>query len=313
MPKTHYELIILGGGPAGLTAGLYAARARLDHLLIEKGATGGQVLNTHWVDNYPGFPDGISGYDLMEKMAAQAARFEMNSIIREVVRVELPEHGPKIIGLDDGSRLTCDSLIICSGARANSCGAPGETKLLGKGVSYCGTCDGPFFRGLHVVVVGGGNTAAQEADHLTKFAEKVTLIHRRDSLRATKVVQEKALANPKIGFIWNSRVSAIFGDKEVEAVEVTGNDGAVSRLAAQGVFVFIGITPNNAGLPLDRLKADENGFIPVDVESCTCVPGVMAAGDICAKETRQIINACGDAAVAVLSAERYLMNLERTP
>ncbi|MDR0478065.1 MAG: thioredoxin-disulfide reductase [Desulfobulbaceae bacterium] len=312
MAKTHYQLIILGGGPAGLTAGLYAARARLDHLLIEKGATGGQVLNTHWIDNYPGFPEGISGFDLMEKMAAQAKRFEMNSIMNDAVKVELPEKAAKIIHLDDGSRLTCDSLIICTGAHANNAGVPGEDRFLGKGVSYCGTCDGPFFRNLDVAVIGGGNTAVQEAEYLTKFARKVILIHRRDSLRAAKVVQEKALANPNIEFIWNSRVTAICGDKEVEAVEVTATDGQVSRRPVQGVFVFIGITPNNAGLPLDRLRADVGGFIPVDTECRTCVPGVMAAGDICAKKVRQIVNACGEGAVAVLSAESYLATLEHT-
>ena len=313
MPKTHYQLIILGGGPAGLTAGLYAARAKIDHLLIEKGATGGQVLNTHWIDNYPGFPEGISGFDLMEKMAAQAKRFEMNFAMKEVVRVELPPHGEKLLHLDDGSRLTCDSLIICTGARANSAGVPGEERLRGKGVSYCGTCDGPFYRNVHVAVIGGGNTAVQEADQLTKFASKVTLIHRRDSLRATKVIQEKTMANPKVEFVWNSRVSAILGDKEVEAVEVTANDGTVSRLAVQGVFVLIGVTPNSAGLPLDQLQADKNGFIPVDTEARTCVPGVMAAGDICAKKVRQIVNACGEGAVAVLSAEHYLAALGGTP
>ena len=313
MPKTHYRLIILGGGPAGLSAGLYAARARLDHLLIEKGATGGQVLNTHWIDNYPGFPEGISGFELMDKMVAQARRFEMNSTMQTAVKVELPDNAAKIIHLDDGSRLTCDSLIICTGARANSAGVPGENQFIGKGVSYCGTCDGPFFRNLDVAVIGGGNTAVQEAEHLTKFARKVVLIHRRDSLRATKVVQEKALANPKIEFVWNSRVTAIFGEKEVEAVELTGNDGQVSRRPMQGVFVFIGITPNNAGLPLDRLQAAADGFIPVDTECRTRVPGVMAAGDICAKKVRQIVNACGEGAVAVLSAESYLATLGHTP
>ena len=313
MPKTHYQLIILGGGPAGLTAGLYAARARLDHLLIEKGATGGQVLNTHWIDNYPGFPEGISGFELMDKMAAQAQRFEMNSVIKTAVKVELPENATKIINLDDGSRLTCDSLIICTGARPNSAGVPGEDRFFGRGVSYCATCDGPFFRNLDVAVIGGGNTAVQEAEHLTKFARKVILIHRRDSLRATKVVQEKAMTNPKIEFVWSSRVKAIVGDKEVEAVEVTANSGQVSRLAVQGVFVFIGITPNNTGLPLDRLQAAADGFIPVDTECCTHVPGVMAAGDICAKQVRQIVNACGEGAVAMLSAERYLATLGHTP
>jgi len=199
MKKNHYELIIVGSGPAGLTAGLYAARARIDHLVIEKGAAGGQILLTDWVDNYPGFPDGLSGFDLAEKMEAHARRFGLSTLTANVVSMDLSVT-PKIITLEDGTQLSCTSLIICSGARPQRLNIPGEVELTGKGVSYCATCDAPFYRDLHVAVVGGGNSAVQEASYLTKFAKRVTLIHRRDTLRATKIVQEKAFANNKIDF-----------------------------------------------------------------------------------------------------------------
>lgn len=308
MASTHHKLIILGGGPAGLTAGLYAARARMDHLLIEKGAEGGQVLLTDWIDNYPGFPEGISGFDLAEKMAAQARRFELNSMFGNVVSVDLSEPVKKL-HLEDGDSLSCDTLIICSGAYPRPLGVPGEKELTGKGVSYCATCDAPFYRNQHVAVVGGGNTAVQEASHLTKFADKVTLIHRRDELRATKIVQEKAFANPKIDFIWNSTVTAIKGDDGVESLQILNNDGKESNLAVDGIFILIGVLPNSDMLPLDDLKAEEGGFIPTDLETRTVIPGVMAAGDIRSKEVRQVINAAGEGATAVLAAEQYLTNL----
>ena len=191
MANTDYQLIILGGGPAGLTAGLYAARDRMQVVLVEKGVVGGQVMVTDWIDNYPGFPEGISGFDLSEKMAAQAKRFELETKNANVVKVELTETKKKLI-LENGEELTCQALIICTGARPNKLGIPGEQELTGKGVSFCATCDGPFFRDQEILVVGGGDTAVQEADFLTKFASKVTVIHRRDELRAAKVLQEKA-------------------------------------------------------------------------------------------------------------------------
>ncbi len=307
--KSHYQLVILGGGPAGLSAGLYAARARLDHVLLEKGATGGQVLLTDWVDNYPGFPEGLTGFDLVERMAQHAKRFDLNVELACVTKVDLDNERKKVLHLEDGSMVTCDALIICTGARANTINVPGEQELRGKGVSYCGTCDAPFYRNMHVAVIGGGNTAIQEAEYLTKFASKVTVIHRRDSLRATKIIQEMAFANNKIEFLWNKRVTAIEGSTAVERLQLIDNDGSTSSLDVEGVFVLIGVTPNNAGLPLERLKADKWGFIPTDIESRTCVPGVMAAGDICSKDVRQIINAAGEGAVAVLAAEKYLQGL----
>ena len=274
MEKSHFELVILGAGPAGLTAGLYASRSRIDHILIEKGAPGGQVLTTDWVDNYPGFPDGISGFDLMDKMTAHAKRFDVNIMTKEVASVELSDPAVKRIVFADGSSLTCEALIICTGASPNKLGIPGEAELAGKGVSYCGTCDAPFYRNMHVAVIGGGDTAVEEADYLTRFASKVTIIHRRDELRAIKILQETAFANEKIDYIWNSRVTSIEGDKEVERLQLVDNDGNSSTLEVQGVFILIGITPNNEMLPLDQLKADKWGFIPTDNETLTSIPGV---------------------------------------
>lgn len=310
MQKNHYELVILGGGPAGLSAGLYAARARLDHVLLEKGAPGGQVLLTDWVDNYPGFPEGISGFDLVDKMTAHAKRFDLHTLLAHVNRVDLSNQRHKRLFLDDGSEISCEALIICTGASANTLGIPGELELRGKGVSYCGTCDAPFYRNMHVAVIGGGNTAIQEAEYLTKFASKVTVIHRRDELRATKIVQEIAFANSKIDFIWNSRVTSIEGRNGVEGLSLIDNTGKTSTLAVEGVFVLIGVTPNNEALPLELLQADKWGFIPTDLETRTSVPGVMAAGDIRSKAVRQIVNAAGEGATAVLAAEAYLQSLK---
>jgi thioredoxin reductase (NADPH) len=310
MLKDHYELVILGGGPAGLSAGLYAARARLDHVLIEKGAPGGQVLNTDWVDNYPGFPEGLSGFDLAEKMAQHAKRFEVNIQHGEVSSLDLSDDNNKSMLMADGTTVKFDTLIICTGARPNTLNVPGENELRGKGVSYCGTCDAPFYRNVPVAVVGGGDTAVEEACYLTRFASKVSIIHRRDELRATKIIQEMAFENDKIELIWNSRVTSIEGENGVQELKLVDNDGNTSTLGVEGVFVLIGITPNNSCLPLDLLKADTWGFIPVDTECRTAIPGVMAAGDIVAKNVRQVVNAAGEGAVAVLTAEAYLNRLK---
>ena len=305
MANTHHQLIILGGGPAGLTAGLYAARDRLQVILVEKGVEGGQVLVTDWIDNYPGFPEGLSGFDLIEKMAAQAKRFELETKSANVVKVELTEAKKKLI-FESGEELTCQALIICTGARPNKLGIPGEQEFKGRGVSFCATCDGPFFRDQEILVVGGGDTAIQEADFLTKFASKVTVIHRRDELRATKVLQEKTFANGRIEFIWNSNVVAIEGEKEVERVRIRNNNGEEREIAASGIFILIGTIPNSEILPLEQLGADESGFVITDNEMRTKVDGVMAAGDIRSKRVRQVINAAGEGAVAAIAAEHYL-------
>ncbi len=303
--QIDHDLVILGGGPAGLTAGLYAARSKLDVVLLEKGATGGQVLNTDWVDNYPGFPEGISGFDLADKMAAQAARFALTTVMKPVQSMDLSGEVKKLF-LESGDTLTCRSLIIATGARPSYLNVPGEKELQAKGVSYCATCDGPFYRNLEIAVVGGGNTAVQEAMHLTKFAAKVYVIHRRDELRATRILQELAFANEKIEFVWNSQVAEILGDKEVTGARLVTKDGQESTLPIQGIFILVGIQPNNETLPLDQLEM-EDGFIVTDREMRTNIPGVMAAGDICSKNVRQISNAVGEGAVATLSVEHYLL------
>ncbi len=306
MNKPDYQLIIVGGGPAGLTAGLYAARGRIQTLLIEKGATGGQVLLTDWVDNYPGFAEGAAGFELVDKMTAHADRFGLEKKFAAVESMDL-QGDLKRIRLDSGEELTCAAVIICTGARPRKIAVPGEEELHGKGVSYCATCDGPFYRDQEIVVVGGGNTAVQEAIHLTKFAKKVTVIHRRDSLRATAILQEKAFAEPKINFIWNAQISEIVGKDGVEAVNIKHNDGASSVLPVTGVFVLIGVVPNNDMLPLDQLQTDDGGFLITDGEmACAGLEGVFAAGDIRSKLFRQIINAAGEGANAELAAEHYL-------
>ncbi len=306
MNKPDYQLIIVGGGPAGLTAGMYAARGRIKTLLIEKGAVGGQVLVTDWVDNYPGFNDGVAGFELMDKMVAHADRFGLEKKFAAVELLDL-KGDIKTITLDSGEQLSAQTVILCTGAKPRKIAVPGEEELQGKGVSYCATCDGPFYRDQEIAVVGGGNTAIQEAVHLTKFVRKVTVIHRRDSLRATAILQEKAFAEDKIDFIWNAHVKEIVGGADgVESLRITHNDGSTSTLSVTGIFILIGVVPNNEALPLDQLKTDEGGFVVTDSEMCTSLPGVYAAGDIRSKNSRQIINAAGEGSTAELSAEHYL-------
>lgn len=311
MTKQHYSLLILGAGPAGLTAGLYAARSRVDHLLVEKGTAGGQVLSTNWVDNYPGFPDGISGFDLIDLMSKQANRFGLNSITANVTTVDLSDPAKKEIRLENGDTISCDSLIICTGAQPKLLDIPGESALTGRGVSYCATCDAPFYRDMHVAVVGGGDTAVQEAVHLTKFASKVTLIHRRDELRATKIIQENCFANEKVEYIWNSQVKAIEGEKNVERLRIEDNVGNQSTLNVDGIFILIGVLPNHSMFSSGQLDMKDGGFIVTDNETRTSVDGVMAAGDIRYKNVRQIVTATGEGATAVLAAEQYLASLPK--
>lgn len=310
MSNHDYQIIIIGGGPAGLTAGIYVARAMLDAVLLEKGAPGGQVMTTDWIDNYPGFPKGVSGFDLAEQMEAQAKRFDLQVKLATVTKMDLV--GPtKTIFLEDGSSLTCRAVLIATGARPNQLGIPGETKLTGKGVSYCATCDAPFYKGKTVAVIGGGNTAVQEAIYLTKFADKVFVVHRRDSLRATKIVQEKAFANDKIEFILDTVPTEVVGDEggvTALGLQNTKTD-ETSSLKLDGVFVLIGIRPNMEMLPLDQLDNDQ-GFIHTNTEMETSQPGVFAAGDIIYKNFRQVANAVGEGCTAALSAEEYLEDNE---
>lgn len=302
-----HELIIIGAGPGGLTAGLYASRARLDTVLLEKGAAGGQILVTDWIDNYPGFPEGISGFDLAEKIAAQAQRFGLEITSKTVTGMDLSAE-VKTISLDDGQSLRGRAVIIATGARPNHLHVPGEQEFTGKGVSYCATCDGPFYRDMDIAVVGGGDTALQEAVYLTKFAKTVTVIHRRNEFRAAPVIQEEAKANKQVRFLLEAEVVGIEGEKEVEALRIRYRNGKEETRPFQGVFVLIGITPNSEMLPLEQLN-HEQGFIVTDCMMRTNLPGVMAVGDIRYCSVRQVVTAAGDGAVAGKSAELYLDSL----
>ncbi len=304
MKSIDYELVIIGGGPAGLTAGLYAARARLNVILIEKVVPGGQVLTTDWIENYPGFPEGISGPDLIRKMTEQVKKFDLNIESNEVISLDLSEPVKKI-RLSDRT-ITSHTIIIATGASPKKLGIPGEDIFFGKGLSTCATCDAPFFKGKIVAAVGGGDTAVQESIFLTKFAKKVYLIHRRDQLRATKILQERAFANDKIEFIWDSVLTSIDGLANVEKITVKNvKTGETKELYVDGCFIWTGILPNTNFLK-DEVKVDDNGFIIVDSNMQSSVPGVFAAGDARSTGLRQIATAVGDAASAVFSAEHYI-------
>lgn len=304
-----YDLIIIGGGPAGLTAGLYTARARLNVVVLERLAPGGQVLTTDWVENYPGFPDGISGFELVEKMKTQAENFGLPIQLEEVLEMELsPEK--KVVVTNKG-KFETKTLILATGATPRKLGIEGEELLTGKGVSYCATCDGPFYRDQEVVVVGGGDTALEEAIFLTRFASKIYLAHRRDKLRAIKLLQDRAMAQEKIEFIWDTIPVKILGENGVEGVELKNvKTEKVVRKDAQGIFIFIGTQPNSE-LIKGTVNQDETGFILTNENMETSVAGVFAAGDIRSKPWRQISTAVGEGATASFFVERYLENLDQ--
>lgn len=303
---SEYDLVIIGAGPAGLTAGLYAARARMNVLLIEKAVPGGQILVTDWIENYPGFPEGISGFDLAEKIKEQALALGLTIETAEVQGLDLSGTIKEIILKE--KRIKTKSLIIASGASPRKPGV-GEDKFMGKGVSFCATCDGPFFRDKVVVAVGGGDTAIQESIFLTRFAKKVYLVHRRDELRATKILQERAFSNDKIEFVWDSVVTGMDGFFGLEKVHVKNvKTGNASEIEANGCFIWIGILPNTEFIKGD-VKTDESGFILVDTKMQTNVPGVFAIGDVRDTPLRQIATAVGDGAVAAVSAEHYVEGL----
>jgi len=310
MNKADYDLVIIGGGPAGLTAGLYAARARMKVIMLEKVTPGGQILVTDWIENYPGFPEGISGIELVQRMTDQAKRFDLMIESAEVSALDLSQPIKKI-KLSDGKEVTAHALIIATGASPNPLGVPGESKFSGRGVSFCGTCDGPFFRGKVVAAVGGGDTAVQESLFLTKFASKVYLIHRRNEFRAEKILQERAFANEKIEILWDSVVTGIGGLSNVEKVSIKNVKTNETRdLAVAGCFVWVGTRPNT-GFIGDAIKVEDGGFIIADGNMKTSAPGVFVAGDVRNTPLRQIVTAVGDAAIAVASAQHYLENISR--
>ncbi|MDE3156963.1 MAG: thioredoxin-disulfide reductase [Acidobacteriota bacterium] len=303
------EVMIIGSGPAGLTAALYTARASLNPLLVEGLEAGGQLMLTTMVENFPGFRDGIMGPDLMGEMRAQAERFGAEIIQGDVTAVDLRERPFRVtIG---AKQWRTRALIIATGASARMLGLPSEKALMGRGVSTCATCDGYFFRNLEIAVVGGGDSAMEEAVFLTRFASKVYLIHRRKELRASKIMQEKALANEKIAWIWNSEVEEIkdAGNGQVTAVVVRDRDTAVrSEVPVSGVFVAIGHRPNTS-LFTGQVAMDANGYIKTGEGSRTNVPGVFACGDVQDHVYRQAITAAGSGCMAAIDAERYLENL----
>jgi len=306
----EHRVVIIGSGPAGLTAALYTARANLKPLLIEGLEAGGQLMLTTMVENWPGFREGIMGPDLMAEMRAQSERFGAEIIQGNVLKVDLGQR-PFPITLADGRPVYADALIIATGASARWLDIGSDRKLSGHGVSTCATCDGYFFRGKPIAVVGGGDSAMEEAVYLTRFASKVIVIHRRDTLRASKIMQDKAFANPKIEFIWDSEIASV---NDVEKGEVTGvtvrnlKTDALTEVPLDGVFIAIGHTPNTS-LFKGQIDLDETGYIKTYGGTKTNVPGVFAAGDVQDHVYRQAVTAAGSGCMAAIDAEQYLDNV----
>ncbi|MGI2335457.1 MAG: thioredoxin-disulfide reductase [Dehalogenimonas sp.] len=301
---SQYDVIIIGGGPAGLTAGLYTGRAKLKTAIIEGSAIGGRMAEAWEIENYPGIVEPINGYELTQKMYEQTVKFGVEHIQTGVTGIEL-SGGNKVVKTSLGD-YTARALIIAGGSERRKLGVPGEKDLVGRGVSFCATCDGPFFRNKIVAVIGGGNGALNEAIHLTHFAEKIYIIHRRDKLRATPVLQEKAKSDKKIEFIWNTDVSAIEGDGTVERLKlknaVTGEE---TTLPVGGVFVAVGLIPNTDYLK-GVVELNQFGAVITNENMETNSPGVYAAGDVRANSVRQVVTAAGDGATAASNAQNYL-------
>lgn len=303
-----YDVIIVGGGPAGLTAGLYAGRAKLNCLLLEKmPLLGGQIVNAWNVENYPGFPGGIAGQELTANMESQAREFGLVIRTGEVSALRL--HGAwRQVVTGEGEEYACRAVILASGASLNRLGIDGEERFIGRGVSYCATCDGFFFKGRDVLLVGGGDAALEEALFLTRFVNRVTIVHRRDTLRATRILQERAFANAKIDFLWDTVLEKISGSQAVEMVTLKNlKTGTLTEQKTDGIFVFVGTSPNTE-FAKGMLHLDQGGFIVTNDSMETSTPGIFAAGDSRRKLLRQVSTAVGDGATAAVAAEKYLEN-----
>lgn len=305
MAEGVYDVVVLGAGPAGLTAAIYAGRARLDTVVIDHGVPGGQVATTDMVENYPGFPQGVSGAELAGLMNEQAERFgariemaEVEGLAREgdFWRVDTSE-GP----------YRARAVIVATGTRPRELGVPGEKEFRGRGISYCATCDGAFFRDKPVVVVGGGDSAVTEAEFLTRFASHVTIVHRRDQLRAARSLQERVLDNPKINVRWNAVVTSFLGEDRLQRVRLRDvKTGTESEVEAEGAFIYVGLLPNTSFLN-GVVPLDEGGYLVTDEAMALPVPGLFAAGDVRRKRLRQVATAVGDGAVAAMAAEEYIV------
>ena len=302
---SYYDIIIIGGGPAGLTAGLYAARANQKVLLLERTFAGGQIATTHELENYPGFPEGITGPDYSTKIEQQARKFNVEIVYEDVQEMHLS--GPtKRIVTDAGEHIG-RTVILAMGAQPRMIGAPGEMELRGRGVSYCATCDGAFFRDRTVAVIGGGDTACEEAEYLASMCKKVYLIHRRDQLRAVGVLADRVVNHDRVEIVWNATVDGITGDDMVNGVNIRDKvSNEVYHLPLDGVFVAVGVVPNTKLLG-KQIKLTEGGNIVTDKYMHTNIYGVFAAGDIRDTPLRQVVTACADGAIAAESARQYLM------
>lgn len=306
-----YDVIIVGGGPAGLCAGLYAGRSMLKAVILERGLAGGELLNTETIEDYIGF-EHILGRELAEKFSAHAQKFGVE--LKEFIRVESirkREDGLFSVTAEGGDVYEAPAVIVTAGGTPVKLGVPGEFEYAGKGVSYCAICDGAFFKGHTIIVVGGGDAACEEADFLTRYAARVYLVHRRDSFRASKIIQQRVFANPKIEVIWNAVVEEIHGDDTGLMTHASLRDvktGEAHRLDATGIFIFIGFTPNT-GIIEGHVNHDSAGYLFTDSSMQTSIPGLFAAGDVRAQLTRQVTTAVGDATTAAVAAEKYLAAL----
>lgn len=305
MSGTVRQTVIIGGGPAGLSAGIYLCRSKIDAILLEQQMPGGQAINSPLIENYPGFPEGIDGAELTGLFKKQADRFGLEiKTFTSVSGITIDNEFKKL--LTDNGEFKASSVIVATGRSPGKLEIPGEKEMLGRGISYCATCDGPLFKDKTVMVIGGGDSAAEEALHLTKFAGKVIIVHRRDELRATDYLQERVLSEPKIEILWNSEIRKVNGAQLVESAEIENNvTGAITEVPVAGIFFYIGNKPNGEFLS-DLVELNDEGYITTDVNLETSIPGIFAAGDVRANPFKQVVIATGEGALAAMSAQRYL-------